>query len=216
MSLYNTLAKAGADVYAFGCGAGGHFAGISWMNERVLQDYQLAQKNGLKPIMMAGHQVEHKLGLICDKIISDLEQGCVDYRNLLMLDCRMEALEPVLELWKQRGIMKEDLGIYQLTREGEFWYVSLSQSLVECAQVVWDDKEAEMPVEEINVKRNDVLDEVLAEIIPDSTADSREKMLKKMPLAVRMMLRKSSKETIKNLFASMPKAMRERMLPSIN
>ena len=174
-SLYNTLAKAGAEVYAFGCGAGGHFAGISWMNERVLSDYLALQEKGLKPIMMAGHQVDARLGMICDKIISDLEKGLVDYRSLLVLDSRMEALENVLSLWRERGLMQEEVGVYHLTKAGEFWYVSLSQSLVECAQVIWDDGEVDSPVEEINGKTSDALAEVLAEFLPDSTAEGREK-----------------------------------------
>ena len=215
-SLYNTLAKAGADVYAFGCGAGGHFAGISWMNERVLSDYLALQEKGLKPIMMAGHQVDARLGMICDKIISDLEKGLVDYRSLLVLDSRMEALENVLSLWRERGLMQEEVGVYHLTKAGEFWYVSLSQSLVECAQVIWDDGEVNSPVEEINGKTSDALAEVLSEFLPDSTAEGREKILKKMPMAVRMMLRKSSKEALKAMLASMPKAMREKMLASSN
>lgn len=215
-SLYNTLAKAGAEVYAFGCGAGGHFAGISWMNERVLSDYLALQEKGLKPIMMAGHQVDARLGMICDKIISDLEKGLVDYRSLLVLDSRMEALENVLSLWKERGLMQEEVGVYHLTKAGEFWYVSLSQSLVECAQVIWDDGEVDSPVEEINGKTSDALAEVLSEFLPDSTAEGREKILKKMPMAVRMMLRKSSKEALKAMLASMPKAMREKMLASSN
>ena len=47
------------------------------MNERVLSDYLDLQEKGLKPIMMAGHQVDALLGMICDKIISDLEKGLV-------------------------------------------------------------------------------------------------------------------------------------------
>lgn len=72
------------------------------------------------------------------------------------------------------------------------------------------------PVEEINGKTSDALAEVLAEFLPDSTAEGREKILKKMPMAVRMMLRKSSKEALKAILASMPKAMREKMLASSN
>ena len=215
-SLYNTLAKSGAEVYAFGCGAGGHFAGISWMNERSLGDYQALQEKGLKPIMMAGHQVNQRLGMICDKIISDLEKGFVDYRSLLVLDSRMEALEQVLSLWKQRGLMQDTVGVYHLTKAGEFWYVSLSQSLVECAQVIWDNGEGELPAEEINGQTSDALAEVLAEILPESTVEGREKILKRMPMAVRMMLRKSSKEALRAMLVSMPKSMRDKMLASTN
>ena len=213
-SLYNTMAKAGADVYAFGCGAGGHFGGIAWMNERVLADYHQAMDNNSKPIMMASHQVECKLGLIGNKIISDLEKGFVDFRGLLVMDGRMGELETILSLWQERGLMQEDLGIFRLTKAGEFWYISLTQSLVECAQILWEDHTAEAPVEEITGKNSDALDEVLAEILPDSTAESRAQMLQKMPMAIRMMLRKASKDSLRSMLASMPMAMRNKMLAS--
>ncbi len=210
-SLYNTLAKAGADVYAFGCGAGGHFGGISWMNQRALQAYQADGQAGGKPIMMAGHQVEAKLGRICDGIISDLEQGFVDFRRLLLADSRLEELEEVLALWKGRGLLREDLGIYRLTKAGEFWYISLTQSLVECVQVLLE-KQAEAPAEEINGKSGDALDEVLADLLPDSTAEKRRQLVSRIPTAVRMMLRHSSKESLQSMLAGMPPAMREKML----
>jgi len=211
-SLYNTMAKAGAEVYAFGCGAGGHFGGISWMNQRVLADYHAALAQGQKPIMMAGYQVERKLGQVCDGLISNLEKGFVDFRQLMLQDSRLEALEMVLRLWQQRGLVAEDLGIYRLTKAGEFWYISLTQSLVECAQVVFSAEDVEAPVEEINGHSDDVLDEVLAEVMPDSTAESRQKIMGKMPTAVRMMLRQSGKDALRSMIAGMPQGMKDRML----
>ena len=79
-SLYNTLAKAGAEVYAFGCGAGGHFGGITWMNQRGLDAYQADRGQGKKPLMMIAHQVEEKLGQICDELIRNLELGFYEGR----------------------------------------------------------------------------------------------------------------------------------------
>ena len=212
-SLYNSLAKAGAEVYAFGCGAGGHFGNISYMNQRALPAYLEARQKQQKPLMMAGFQVEKNLGRAVDCLISSLEQGFVDFRQLLLHDRRLEELELVLQIWEKRGLVTKDLGIYRLTPAGEFWYISLTQSLVECAQVLLTD-EAEAPAEEINESGGDALDSALAELIPDSTYASRQKLLGKMPTAVRMMLRRSSKDALKNMFAGMPQAMREKMLKS--
>ena len=108
--------------------------------------------------------------------------------------------------------MQADLGIYRLTKAGEFWYISLSQSLVECAQVILTPEQVEAPTEELNGGRSDALDEVLAEMLPDSTAEKRAKLMDRMPAAVRMMLRRSSKETLKSMIAGMPPAMRDKML----
>ena len=212
-SLYNSLAKAGAEVYAFGCGAGGHFGGISYMNQRLLSAYHEARQAGQKPLMMAGYQVEKRLGQAADCLVSSLEQGFVDFRQLVMQDGRLEELEQILRLWEKRGLVTQDLGIYRLTPAGEFWYVSLTQSLVDCAQVLMTE-ESESPAEEINGESNDALDSLLSEMLPDSTRDSRKKLLGKMPMAVRMMLRHSSKEALKSMFAGMPQAMRDKMLKS--
>lgn len=211
-SLYNTLAKSGADVYAFGCGAGGHFGGISWMNARTLADYDAAITAEKKPLLMASRQVEPQLGEICDMLIGNMEKGFVDLRRLLLLDARLEQLELVLSLWQERGLMTEDLGVYRLTKAGEFWYINLTQSLVECAQVIWAEQQVEAPAEELSGPKNDNLDRVLAEMLPESTVESRQKLMGKIPTAVRMMLRRSSKEKLRGMLAGMPPAMREKML----
>jgi len=106
--------------------------------------------------------------------------------------------------------MENDLGIYRLTPAGEFWYISLTQSLLECVQVILNSFAA-APAEEINGNSSDALDEVLSEILPQSTSESRQKLMSKIPAAVRMMLRRSSKETLQNMLAGMPPAMREKM-----
>ena len=197
-------------MYAFGCGAGGHFGDISWMNQRSLAAYNEAVASGKKPIMMAARQVASPLRQIGDDIISNLEKGYVDFRRLLTADSKLAELETVLSLWQQRGLMENDLGIYRLTPAGEFWYISLTQSLLECVQVVLNSSAA-APAEEINGHSSDALDEVLAEILPQSTQESRRQLVSKIPAAVRMMLRRSSKESLQNMLAGMPPAMREKM-----
>ena len=214
-SLYNTLAKAGASVYAFGCGAGGHFGAISWMNHRELAVYNAAVAKGEKPIMMAARQVEEKMRQIGDEIIANLEKGYVDFRRLLTTDSRLSELETVLSLWQNQGLMKKDLGVYQLTLAGEFWYVSLTQSLLECVQVIMAADTA-LPAEKINGQSSDALDEVLAEMLPQSTQESRRQLVGKIPAAVRMMLRRSSKESLQHMLAGMPPAMREKMFSQVS
>ena len=209
-SLYNTLAKAGASVYAFGCGGGGHFGDISWMNHRDLAAYNESVAKGDKPLMMAARQVAPQMRQIADAIIGNLEKGYVDFRHLLTTDSRLSELETVLALWQERGLLEKDLGVYRLTPAGEFWYVSLTQSLLECVQVVMTSSAA-APAEDINGHDSDALDEVLAEMLPQSTQESRRALMGKIPTDVRMMLRRSSKESLQSMLAGMPPAMREKM-----
>ena len=95
-SRYNTMAKTGAVVYPFGCGAGGNCGGLSFMQQRGLKSYSQAVRAGQKPIMMMAHQLDEREQRLCDSLVSDLEKGFVDFRRLTMLDSRLEALEYAL------------------------------------------------------------------------------------------------------------------------
>lgn len=95
-SRYNTMVKSGAVVYPFGCGAGGNFGGLSFMQQRELSAYQQMVSRGEKPIMMMAHQLDEREQRLCDSLVSDLEKGFVDFRRLTMLDSRLEALEYAL------------------------------------------------------------------------------------------------------------------------
>ncbi|MFV0635795.1 heme anaerobic degradation radical SAM methyltransferase ChuW/HutW [Mitsuokella sp. WILCCON 0060] len=210
-SRYNTMAKTGAAIYPFGCGAGGNFGGLTFMQQRKLQAYSQAVRAGRKPIMMMAHQVEQKLQQTSDTVIANLETGFLDFRQLCLTDSRLEELEIVLDLWKKRGLMQEDLGICRLTKAGEFWYISLTQSLIECMQVICQPEEtASAPTEE--GESEDALDACLAEMMPGSTFAERSAMVRKIPLPVRMMLKRSSKDALKNMLAGLPPAMLKRML----
>lgn len=210
-SLYNTMAKTGAVVYPFGCGAGGNAGNYSLMLQRELRAYTSMIEAGEKPVMMLSTQVETELKKLSNHIIAGLEVGMVDLRSLAILERRCNELRPILQLWCRRGLMREDLGVYRLTPAGEFWYVTITQSLVECLQAVLQTETANGSADESD-SDGDVLDEVLAEMLPESTRQSRQAMINRMPAAVRLMLRKSTKETLRNMLAGLPPQMRDRML----
>lgn len=209
-SLYNTLAKTGAVVYPFGCGAGGNVGGISFMHQRRIEAYHTAILRGEKPIMMMAHQAKRELMRVSDAIIAGLEKGFVDLRRLVMMDGRLGELEELLGIWQERGLMQEDLGIYRLTADGEFWYISMTQSLVECAEALLT-APAEM-ADENEKAASSALDRVIAEMAPEASADERQAMAARIPASVRMMIRSSSYESLKKMLAGLPPAMRERMM----
>ena len=49
-------------------------------------------------------------------------------------------------------------------------------------------------------------------MMPDSTFAERSAMVKKIPMPVRMMLKRSSKDALKSMLAGLPPSMLERML----
>ena len=135
-SLYNTLAKTGAVVYPFGCGAGGNVGGISFMHHRSIEVYHEAIARGEKPIMMMERQKSKKMRSVSNEIIAGLEKGFVDLHRLTSLDTRLEELLILLRIWQTNGLMYENNNLYHLTADGEFWYVSMTQSMVECAEIL--------------------------------------------------------------------------------
>lgn len=59
--------------------------------------------------------------------------------------------DPVLKETQQAvwtKAMAEDLGIYRLTKAGEFWYINLTQSLLECLQAAHAAQAVTTPAEE--------------------------------------------------------------------
>ena len=127
-----------------------------------------------------------------------------------MLDSRLEELELVLHNWQERGLMQEDLGVYRLTRAGEFWYISMTQSLLECAQVIW--KENCGGEEVFSEASGSAIEDFLAEVLPDVSPEDRAALVQKIPAPVRMMLKHASKDALRTMLSGMPPATLERML----
>lgn len=212
-SLYNTMAKTGAVVYPFGCGAGGKAGGFTFMQQRQLAPYTAMVCQQQKPIMMMAAQAEKNLQEAANRIVAGFEQGYIDFRSLSASNHLVAGLKPVLSLWERRGLgsFSHD-GMYRLTPAGEFWYISLTQSLLECLQVLSEPAERQTPVDESAKGKSDNLDELLQEMLPQSTPEERQRMVKKMPMGVRMMLRHASRDTMKRLLAGLPADMLQRMI----
>ncbi|MBR2214754.1 MAG: heme anaerobic degradation radical SAM methyltransferase ChuW/HutW [Selenomonadaceae bacterium] len=211
-SRYNSMAKSGAVVYPFGCGAGGNVSGLSFMLERHLDPYMEAMQRGQKPFMMMAHQVEPHLQHLSNQIIDNLERGYLHFGELLRQEPRLQEVRQVLAHWEENGLMTHTGSDYTLTPIGEFWYINMTQSLLECSQAIVEDTiENLSPVQEGNTS-GDPLDEVIAELMPQADSAARQAMVKKIPTPVRMMLKRSSKDSLKKMLAGLPPSMLERMM----
>lgn len=208
-SRYNTLAKTGAVVHPYGCGAGGNVAGLAFMQEREIAPYEAAVRAGKKPVMMMGRQVEEPLRSISDAIIADLEKGFVDFQALVRRDERLSGLSYILELWRGRRLMRESLGMYRLTEDGEFWYVTMTQSLVECAQALLAKESGETLT---GAEGEDDLARALAELLPEASQEALRRIAGNIPAHVQKMIQSASRESLQSMLAGMPPAMRDSML----
>lgn len=136
-SMYNILAKTGAEVFPFGCGAGGFVGDFTLMQQRDLQKYMEMIDAGKKPIMFMGGKSPYDT---VHKAISQyMEQGYLDFQRLVKEQPDLQQLELLLKVWCQNGLMIKGEAMYLQTQAGRFWQNNLTQSLLECAEYILSD-----------------------------------------------------------------------------
>lgn len=134
-NMYNLLTKSGAEVFAFGSGAGGNIGEYSIFLERGLKKYMDLIHVGKKPLMfMAKKSAKQELH---NDMLKQLECG---YFNLEFLaakygDCIRE-LDYLLNVWEKNGLVKKGQVLSRLTEAGQFWHINIAQSLLECTEAL--------------------------------------------------------------------------------
>lgn len=133
-SLYNTLVKQGGDLFPFGCGAGGNVGGYATMLHRALPPYEMMARAGQKPFMALLEQ--QPLQPVVNLALDQLERSFLDLEPLVKDDGRLAELRWLYDLWEQRGLVRYNGVLYQLTVAGQFWQVNLAQTTAECIQLL--------------------------------------------------------------------------------
>lgn len=138
-SLYNNLAKSGVEMFPFGSGGGGKLSTYRCMLQRSLPTYMQMVSQNLKPLMvMSRHHAQQS---IYNKITFQLEQSYLDLNSLAAsYGNELLELQWLLNLWEQRGLLKNNGVIYQLTVPGQFWIVNLTQTLLETVHYLFEGK----------------------------------------------------------------------------
>lgn len=133
-SLYNTMARAGTQLFPFGCGAGGHVDGTSTMLHRVLPVYEKMVQAGQKPFMALMEQ--SPLASYESVVQAQMNQCRLDLSVLKQMDARLGELEFLGNLWETYGLWKHNGTAYQLTEAGQFWQVNMTQTILESIQLL--------------------------------------------------------------------------------
>lgn len=131
-SLYNTLARSGAAMFPFGCGAGGHVDGYETMLHRAITPYELFVREGKKPFMALLRQSPFQSFI--DEIQYQLEQGYLDIGALAAKEPRLGELNWLYQRWQDQGLVRYNGVLYTLTDAGQFWQVNVTQTTLECMQ----------------------------------------------------------------------------------
>nr|WP_092072369.1 heme anaerobic degradation radical SAM methyltransferase ChuW/HutW [Dendrosporobacter quercicolus]NSL48567.1 heme anaerobic degradation radical SAM methyltransferase ChuW/HutW [Dendrosporobacter quercicolus DSM 1736]SDM40825.1 oxygen-independent coproporphyrinogen-3 oxidase [Dendrosporobacter quercicolus] len=140
-SMYNVLTKAGRNVIPFGAGAGGNLDGVTMFLNRDVGKYMESVAAGCKPV--AGMFVQPAGSELHNTVVAQLERG---YLNLSLLSARFGPavleLDPLLELWQARGLLQSGPVTAKLTVSGQFWYMNIAQSVLECLHALLDGEHA--------------------------------------------------------------------------
>ncbi|HMM19321.1 MAG TPA: heme anaerobic degradation radical SAM methyltransferase ChuW/HutW [Selenomonadales bacterium] len=136
-SMYNTLTKAGRSVIPFGAGAGGNVGGVTMHLTRDIAQYVRSIEQGHKPL--AGMLLQPAGSGLHSTVVAQLERG---YLNLNALAARygpvVRELGTLLELWESRGLLESGPAAARLTVAGQFWYMNIAQSVLECLHALLD------------------------------------------------------------------------------
>ena len=138
-SIYNTLAKRGCDVLAFGSGAGGFIGQMMWRNHGALAPYEKMVEEGAKPFQFMGEQADaHRMQ---SEIGDQIEHGYL-YAPFFTKKYGVDLLtemEPLLTAWAENGLVTRTETGFRLTRAGEFWHDNLIQGFLEAYALTQED-----------------------------------------------------------------------------
>ena len=164
-SIYNTLAKRGCDVLAFGSGAGGFIGQMMWRNHGALAPYEKMVEEGAKPFQFMGEQADtHRMQ---SEIGDQIEHGWL-YAPFFMKKYGVDLLtemEPLLAAWAENGLVTRTETGFRLTRAGEFWHDNLIQGFLEAYALTQEDT--------VKLRKENV---ALQDIIPKSVRSMLEAM----------------------------------------
>ena len=164
-SIYNTLAKRGNDVLAFGSGAGGFIGQMMWRNHGALAPYEKMVEEGTKPFQFMGEQAdEHRMH---SEIGDQIEHGYLYapfFEKKYGVDLLTE-LEPLLAAWAENGLITRTTTGFHLTLAGEFWHDNLIQGFLEAYALTQED--------EVKLRKENV---ALQDMIPKSVRSMLEAM----------------------------------------
>jgi len=137
-NLYNSLSRSGAATVPFGSGAGGNIYGYTMFIDRDVKNYMQGIDRKEKPLMFI---MSPPLGYeLYYDIIRQMERGYID---LLRIKARYgvdmeEALSTIFNEWTRKGLVRIDGNYLDLTIAGQFWYVNLTQAILDSLVMLGD------------------------------------------------------------------------------
>lgn len=130
-NLYNQLSKSGFITIPFGAGAGGKIEGYTFFVDRDINSYIKRIDAGEKPLMfMMSPPEDYEL---YTQIIGEMDLGMLNISRLSLryaIDLE-DLLSPLIGTWLKKGLITFSDGFLELTLPGQFWYVNLTQAMLD-------------------------------------------------------------------------------------
>lgn len=101
--------------------------------------YERMVSAGQKPLMFL--QQESPYARIADRIQAQLNQCRLDLEDLAQMDSRLSGLQWLGDLWEEYGLWKHNGYLYHLTEAGQFWEVNMTQTVLECVELLLEGAE---------------------------------------------------------------------------
>jgi len=130
-NIYNSFVVSGADMLPFGAGAGGRLGRYTMFIDRGIKNYMDRIDKGEKPIMFMVYMPEEYQ--FYSEIIGQMDRGYLDlssFKSQYNVDLA-ELLSPLLEAWKEKGLIEINGDYIDLTIAGQFWYINLTQAMLD-------------------------------------------------------------------------------------
>ena len=130
----NTMVKEGAQVLAFGAGCGGSLGNYAYMQPFDLEKYGSLVDKGIKPFVMLFER--DGFAPVFAAIKGQFDSGVFEPQKLRSLSeiPFSELLFPLLERWRNNGLMEAADGVYKLTPMGLFWQNQLNRAVMIAVQ----------------------------------------------------------------------------------
>lgn len=148
-NLYNQLSKSGFITIPFGAGAGGKIEGYIFFVDKDIYSYMKRVDAGEKPLMFMMSPPENYE--LYTEIIGAMDLGNL---NLWMLSAKYgidleDILSPLIETWSSKGLIEMSDGFLELTVAGQFWYVNLTQAMLDWLVMLGDNGDYSLTVKSI-------------------------------------------------------------------
>ncbi|QAR33425.1 heme anaerobic degradation radical SAM methyltransferase ChuW/HutW [Geovibrio thiophilus] len=148
-SIYNRFTKSGCILHAFGAGAGGRTENYGYFIHPAVTPYNMMRAKGIKPVI--GLSEKSPMSCLYEFINGQMDTGILRFdtaERLFGIDLKT-VFRPLTDSWEKRGLASVGEKTMKLLPAGQFWYVNMTQALLDILEMINSRGAYEPPVDKI-------------------------------------------------------------------